>query len=271
VDCVTVVGDRKLVVIICTYLTIGTKRKSVAAPRKKSCAKSKKKFGAIKLPKYLATDTLIKYSPMTDKAFVLGNGESRQGIKIADLKQHGKVYACNAVYRTEEPDALVAVDPKMVMEISETEYPVTHEVWSNYNGQFEKIERAKKYIKWFTPSLGWSSGPTALKLAADRKHSTIYILGFDYQGHPRGTNPNHYAYNNMFKNSRNYKSAGEQAIFYGNWMNQTKRILSDYPQIQFVRVVPKNAFKPQDLEFYTNFKHLDIEEFLNMHSLRVQP
>jgi len=60
---------------------------------------------------------------MTQIAFVLGNGESRRGIKIADLKPHGKVWACNGVYRSEEPDVLVAVDPKMILEIAETEYP----------------------------------------------------------------------------------------------------------------------------------------------------
>ena len=49
---------------------------------------------------------------MSEIAFVLGNGESRKGIKIEDLKKHGKTYACNAVYRTENPDVLVAVDPK---------------------------------------------------------------------------------------------------------------------------------------------------------------
>ena len=60
---------------------------------------------------------------MGQVAFVLGNGESRKGIAIDDLKKHGKVYACNAVYRKETPDYLVAVDPKMVFEISETDYP----------------------------------------------------------------------------------------------------------------------------------------------------
>ena len=70
---------------------------------------------------------------MSTTAFILGNGESRNGIKIADLKSHGTVWACNAVYRTEEPDFLVAVDPKMILEIAETEYPKTHQVWSNWN------------------------------------------------------------------------------------------------------------------------------------------
>ena len=207
---------------------------------------------------------------MSNVAFVLGNGESRRGIRIADLKQHGTVFACNAVYRTEEPDYLIAVDPKMILEIAETEYPKTHEVWSNYNHQYEKNQNAKNYIKWFSPSLGWSSGPTALKLAADKKFKTIYILGFDYQGHSRGDKHKNFAFNNVFKDTRNYKKGNEEATYYGNWMNQTKRVINDYKDIQFFRVVPKNAFKPHDLEFNTNFKHLDIDEFLRIHNIQIQ-
>ena len=65
---------------------------------------------------------------MSNTAFVLGNGESRRGIKIADLKQHGTVWACNGVYRTENPDFLVAVDPKMILEIAESDY-IKHCAW----------------------------------------------------------------------------------------------------------------------------------------------
>ena len=69
-------------------------------------------------------------------AFVLGNGESRKGILIADLKKHGKTFACNAIYRKENPDVLVAVDPKMIFEIADTEYPKKNQVWSNFNHQY---------------------------------------------------------------------------------------------------------------------------------------
>jgi len=207
---------------------------------------------------------------MSNTAFVLGNGESRRGIKIADLKRHGTVFACNGVYRTEEPDYLIAVDPKMILEIVETDYPKTHEVWSNYNHQYSKNETAKNHVRWFQPSLGWSSGPTALKMAADKKFTTIYILGFDYQGHPRDGSKKSFYFNNVFKDSRNYKKSKDEATYYGNWMNQTKRVLTDYPHIQFFRVVPPNAFKPHDLEFNKNFKHLDIEEFLQIHNIQRQ-
>lgn len=207
---------------------------------------------------------------MSQTAFVLGNGESRRGIKIADLKQHGTVWACNAVFRTEEPDYLVAVDPKMIIEIAETEYPKTHQVWSNWNGQYEKNENAKNYVQWFKPSLGWSSGPTALKMACDRGFKQIYILGFDYQGHQRNNHKNSLQFNNLFKDTRNYKKSKDEATFYGNWLNQTKRVIQDYPSVNFFRVTPKGWFRPHDLEFNNNLKHIDIEEFLKIYSLTIK-
>jgi hypothetical protein len=208
---------------------------------------------------------------MANTAFVLGNGESRKGIKITDLKQHGTVFACNAVYRTEEPDYLIAVDPKMILEIAETDYPKTHEVWTNYNHQYSKNENAKNHIKWFQPSLGWSSGPTALKMAADKKFSMIYIMGFDYQGHVKDAKNKRFSFNNVFKDSRNYKKSTDEATYHGNWLNQTKRVVADYPQIEFRRVIRKDTFKPHDLEFSANIKHLDIDEFLKIHNIQVQP
>ena len=105
---------------------------------------------------------------MADIAFVLGNGESRKGISIGDLKQHGRVYACNGVYRTDRPDWLVAVDPKMMLEIAETDYMEKNKVYSNYNAhQYKNSERILNHVTWSKPSLGWSSGPTALRLALD--------------------------------------------------------------------------------------------------------
>ena len=120
---------------------------------------------------------------MAEVAFVLGNGESRKGIRVADLQKHGKVFACNAIFRTETPDYLIAVDPKMIFEIAESEYPKKNQVWSNFNAQYNKNQIALNHIQWFKPSLGWSSGPTALRMACDHGHKDIYILGFDYMGH----------------------------------------------------------------------------------------
>ena len=75
---------------------------------------------------------------MAEVAFVLGNGESRKGIDIDNLKKHGTVFACNGVYRTDKPDFLIAVDPKMVLEIAESDYLLQNKVYSNFNAQYNK-------------------------------------------------------------------------------------------------------------------------------------
>jgi len=71
-------------------------------------------------------------------AFVLGNGTSRQTIDHTELKSKGTVYGCNALYREFDPDYLVAVDMKMILEINNVGYQHSHAVWTNpnraYNG-----------------------------------------------------------------------------------------------------------------------------------------
>jgi|TARA_Y100000114_G_C11696610_1_gene296328 hypothetical protein len=207
---------------------------------------------------------------MSNTAFVLGNGESRKGIKIEDLKQHGKVYACNAVYRTENPDWLIAVDPKMLLEIAETDYVVHNKVYSNFNSaQYNRNKRILDHVTWSRPSLGWSSGPTALRLALEHKFKTIYLLGFDYKGLPDSKSNSRVKFNNVFKDTRNYKKGRDDATFFGNWMNQTKRCLNDYKDVDFTRVIPEGWFKPKDLEWH-NLKHITTNDFLQKFNLTIK-
>ena len=204
---------------------------------------------------------------MSSIAFVLGNGESRRGIEINDLKEKGTVFACNAVYRTHRPDFLIAVDPKMIFEIAETDYPVHNKVWSNFNAQYNKHPKILNHINWFKPSLGWSSGPTALRMACEHGFKEIYILGFDYQGLNQGKR---FTLNNIFGDTRNYKKRNDEATFYGNWMNQTKRCLQDFKDVQFHRVIPKGWFKPKDLGWAGNIDHPTTEEFLAKFDLQIR-
>ena len=204
---------------------------------------------------------------MSQTAFVLGNGQSRKGIDIDDLKSKGTVFACNAVYRTHRPHFLIAVDPKMILEIAETDYMVHNKVWSNFNAQYNKHPKILDHCNWFKPSLGWSSGPTALRMACDHGFKEIYILGFDYQGLQDGKR---FTLNNMFGNTRNYKRNKDEATFYGNWMNQTKRCLQDFKDVQFHRVIPKGWFKPKDIEWAGNIDHPTTEEFLSKFDLQIK-
>jgi len=207
---------------------------------------------------------------MSNIAFVLGNGESRKGIQISDLKQHGTVFACNGVYRTDHPDFLIAVDPKMMIEIAESDYMINNQVWSNFNAQYNKYPKIKNHTKWFQPSLGWSSGPTALRMACDRKFKEIYILGFDYQGYRDKKATNRHKFNNMFKDTRNYKKSTDEATFYGNWMNQTKRCLQDFKDVKFYRIAPKDWFRPKDLEWKNNITHMTLEDLASKFNIEIQ-
>jgi len=204
---------------------------------------------------------------MSNIAFVLGNGESRKGIEINDLKDKGTVFACNAVYRTHRPHFLIAVDPKMILEIAETDYMLQNKVWSNYNAQYERNKKIMDHCNWFKPSLGWSSGPTALRMACEHGFKEIYILGFDYQGHNDGKR---FKLNNMFGDTRNYKKRNDEATFYGNWMNQTKRCLQDFKDVNFHRVIPKGWFQPKDLGWAGNIDHPTTEDFLSKFDLQIK-
>jgi len=204
---------------------------------------------------------------MAEVAFVLGNGESRKGIDINDLKEKGTVFACNGVFRTHQPHFLIAVDPKMILEIAETDYMLHNKVYSNFNAQYNKNPKILNHVQWFKPSLGWSSGPTALRMACDHGFKEIYILGFDYQGLSEGDKKNRFKVNNLFKDTRNYKKGNEQATFFGNWMNQTKKCLQDFKDVQFHRVIPTGWYQPKDLAWKGNIDHPSTEEFLDKFNL----
>jgi hypothetical protein len=207
---------------------------------------------------------------MTEVAFVLGNGESRKGIEINDLMEKGTVFACNGVYRTHRPHYLVAVDPKMMQEIAEGDYMLHNKVWSNFNAQYQQNQKIMDHVQWFKPSLGWSSGPTALRMACEHKFRDIYILGFDYQGHKKDDKGNSFKFNNLFKDTRNYKESKSEATFYGNWMNQTKRCLQDFKDIKFHRVIPQGGYQPKDLNWADNMDHSTTEEFLSKFDLQIK-
>ena len=191
----------------------------------------------------------------TKIGFVLGNGTSRRPVNPEDLKPFGKIYGCNALYREFEPDYLVAVDVKMILEINKAGFQHTHDVWTNPNKSYQNI----KNLNYFHPSKGWSSGPTALWLAAEHGYDRIYILGFDYKGLEDGKK-----LNNIYADTRNYKRSTDGATFFGNWMRQTKSVIQQHPEITFIRVIAPDNYIPEELNNFDNLKHIFVEDFIKM-------
>jgi len=201
----------------------------------------------------------IKTDPINQTGFVLGNGVSRSGIQIPELQKQGPVYACNAVYRHDQPDYLIAVDVKMVLEISKSGYQLTNQVWTNPNKSFAKLEN----FNFFRPSKGWSSGPTALWLASQHGYRTIYILGFDYKGVDDGKK-----FNNVYADTMNYKKSRDSATFFGNWLRQTKTVIKEHPHIQYKRVITADNYCPEELNRFDNFKTIRREDFEKIFNLK---
>ena len=187
---------------------------------------------------------------MSNIAFVLGNGTSRSSINLNQLKNLGAIYGCNALYREFEPDYLIAVDTKMILEINKAGYQHSHEVWTNPNRAYHQMNG----FNFFNPSKGWSSGPTALWLASTHTNNDIYILGFDYQGIDNKIN-------NIYADTSNYKKSHERATYHGNWLKQTVITCQKFHQKRYIRVLGENPFIPKEFANINNLSHITIEEF----------
>ena len=183
-------------------------------------------------------------------AFVLGNGTSRKSINLKQLKSKGTTYGCNALYREFEPDYLVAVDTKMILEINKAKYQHGHQVWTNPNRAYHQMTG----FNFFNPSKGWSSGPSALHLASGHNNNEIYILGFDYTGIGDKVN-------NIYADTPNYKKSHDKATYHGNWLKQTCITCQKFSQKRYIRVLGENAFIPKEFSKIDNLSHITVEEF----------
>jgi hypothetical protein len=183
-------------------------------------------------------------------AFVLGNGTSRKSINLENLKSKGTVYGCNAIYREFEPDYLIAVDTKMILEINKAGFQHNHQVWTNKNKAYAQFTG----FNYFNPSKGWSSGPTALNLASDHNNNELYILGFDYVGLDDKVN-------NIYSGTPNYKKVSDRATFHGNWLKQTLIVCQKNTNKRYIRVLGDNPFIPKEFSVLNNLSHITVEEF----------
>jgi hypothetical protein len=183
-------------------------------------------------------------------AFMIGNGKSRLSYNIETLKKYGTTYGCNALYRDMIPDYLVAVDPPMLKEIVESNIQDKTNVWTNPRKHNEKYN-----VNFFRPGRGWSSGPTALWMASEHKHTDIYILGFDYASKDKKLN-------NVYGSTPNYKDKEAVYTFFGNWERQTMETITSHSNINYYRILTRSyGFIPDKLQHINNLHHINIFEF----------
>jgi len=65
----------------------------------------------------------------SERVFCVGNGVSRKNFNLDKLRTYGKIYGCNALYRTFTPDVLTSVDHGIMHEIYHNGYAYKNETW----------------------------------------------------------------------------------------------------------------------------------------------
>ena len=185
------------------------------------------------------------------RAFVIGNGISRNGIDLTILKQIGKVYGCNALYREFTPDVLVATDRPIATAIQESGYSKNNKFYTRKPDlESGALILPKSYQ-------GYSSGPNAVGLAALDGNLIIYMLGFDMG--PASNN----LFNNVYADTDFYKTSSHPSTFVGNWVNQLVRIAKDFPNTRFVRIYGETTARIDTLDLISNMEHLDLNAFID--------
>lgn len=184
-------------------------------------------------------------------AFVLGNGTSRRGIPLDNLRQNGTIYGCNALYRDFVPDVLVATDKPIATAIQESGYSAKNTFYTR-----RPIDGlgAKPIMQ---PYFGFSSGPVATALAAIDGHTRIYMIGFDM-----GPSPSK-QFNNVYADTEFYKRSDSAPTFTGNWTKQISQICKNFAATEFVRVCGTTTARLPDLDKISNLKHMPLEHFLD--------
>lgn len=184
-------------------------------------------------------------------AFVLGNGVSRADIKISFLLEHGFVYGCNALYRTDTPTVLISTDKPIAEEIQRSGYALKNRFHTRRPlPDLGALPVPEEYF-------GFSSGPLATGIAARDRQQPIYLLGFDMGPGLDGR------FNNLYADTQFYKALGTDPTYTGNWVRQLVRVIKDHPGQQFYRVHGATTAQVPEFDLLPNIAKLTIDEFFS--------
>jgi len=191
-------------------------------------------------------------------AFIIGNGKSRLVVDLNVLKSQGKIYGCNALYRTFVPDCLVATDRPIAEAIQNSGYSKQYRFHTRKPIPGLGAQPLQNKYK------GYSSGPNATALACLDGHTEIFLVGFDL-GTTNGM------FNNVYVDTQFYKKQLEPPTFAGNWVRQLLELANEYENINFTRVEgPESAFVKQFAKL-PNMRLLSMDKFLEMVNTRRGP
>lgn len=180
--------------------------------------------------------------------FVLGNGVSRLAVDLNQLKMRGKVYGCNALYRSFTPTVLVATDKPISETIQRGNYAL--------NNRFYTRRPISGLGGKQVPHHTFSSGPNAVAVAIEDGCSDVYLIGFDMGPLENST------FNNVYAGTEFYKAEGATQTFTGNWVKQLLYIMEHNPTTVFHRVFGDTTAEIPEFKIMRNLQNLQMEDFV---------
>lgn len=202
------------------------------------------------------------WTPDHDPCFIIANGESRRNFDLKKLKGKGYIIGMNVLPIMEDfwPDALISVDIATVKWIAERNVPDKLEMWSYPRGGVKDSRIVRIDRDW-----GWSSGPTATRIALEKKNfKKLYIIGMDFFGITKdGTinEKNGSQINNMYKGTARYRSANSSRTYFGNWLNQMITNVQNHPEVKFYHIILPNQTSPAKLLEKSNWIDITYDQF----------
>jgi len=200
----------------------------------------------------------------SNKALVIGNGESRRSIDLENYRNDYVLVGCNAVHRDLEVDHLVCCDKRMAEEAANaTGYPTiyTRTDWIVYfKSTYPNVEQLPELpysgtLKQDQP-INWGSGVYALLLATALPVDTITVIGFDLY-------PTNNTVNNIYKDTVNYAKSNSKPVDYSYWVYQIAKLIELNPNKTFQFVNDETWAIPSEWKKF-NVQSLTINTFTSI-------
>ena len=188
--------------------------------------------------------------------FIIGNGESRQGFDLNELRGKGTIFGCNALYRNFEPDYLVVLDKPMLQEVKQnanTSNIISLGTSKPTRDRKKRQTEARlndKHLIYLDMECIANSGMLAVLAAATiSEYTNIYLIGFDL----------HNNHSNLYKGTENYKHTYDHICtdaymdFYVEKWNKLQK-----------QIAPKTLIRIGDVDQYyidNNIPTLTYSEF----------
>lgn len=170
-----------------------------------------------------------------NRAFIIGNGESRKDFDLELLRNRGTIIGCNALYRDFEPDFLVTIDHKMEIEIKNSNFPLDRLIVPPHDEQYEPAE--------YNPIRPRSNaGMNAMLEAIRMNHKELYCIGFDFMYSDDRSVSNLYDGTNAYeKETRASFQDTVARVRYFDWF------ASQHKYTDFIMVYPPGVMKFRSL------------------------